>query len=36
MSAEPTKWLSKVMPYSDVIYIHAECNENVESLLKEI
>jgi len=36
MSQYPSHWLDQVLPYSDVIYIHAECNENLESLLKII
>ena len=36
MSYEPSKWLEKVLPYSDVIYIHAEGQDDVESLLQKI
>jgi len=36
MSYEPAQWLTKVIPYSDVIYIHAECKGNVKSLIQEI
>jgi len=33
MSTQPTKWLDQILPHSDVIYIHAECNENVGDIL---
>ena len=36
MSYEPTQWLDQVLPYSDVVYIHAECQNNVETLIEKI
>jgi len=36
MSKEPSKWLGQVLPYSDVVYVHAECDENVSEILKRI
>ena len=36
MSKEPNVWLDQVLPYSDVVYIHAECGEIVEELLEKI
>jgi len=36
MSYQPAQWLDQVLPYSDVIYIHAECEDDVESLIKKV
>jgi len=36
MSTEPSKWLDQVLPHSDVVYIHAECNENIDTLFESI
>ena len=36
MSKLPSKWIGQVLPYSDVIYIHAECHENVSELFEII
>ena len=36
MSYEPTQWLDQVIPYSDVVYIHAESRDDVGSLIKKI
>lgn len=36
MSKNPSRWLSEVLPYSDIIYIHWECNEDVDTLLDSI
>jgi len=36
MSKEPDVWLDQVLPYSDVVFIHVECGEIVEELLKKI
>lgn len=36
MSTEPSRWLEQVLPYSDVVYVHVECDENVENLFKII
>ncbi|MDC0235085.1 GtrA family protein [Candidatus Marinimicrobia bacterium] len=36
MSYEPAQWLDRVLPYSDVIYIHVECKDNIKLLIKKI
>jgi len=36
MSKEPSKWLGQVLPYSDVVYVHAECDENVSEIFERI
>jgi ribulose-phosphate 3-epimerase len=36
MSKEPSKWLEQVLPYSDVVYVHAECDENVYEIFEKI
>lgn len=36
MSSNPSQWLDQVLPYSDTIYLHSECNDNLEELLKKI
>ena len=36
MSYEPAQWLDQVLPYSDVVYIHAECQNNIETLIEKI
>ena len=36
MSMNPTKWLKEVLLYSDVVFVHAECKENVSKILEEI
>lgn len=36
MSYNPSKWFEQVLPYSDVVYIHAECKNNIESLIEKI
>lgn len=36
MSMKPTTWIDKVLPHSDVVYVHAECSENVDELLDKI
>ena len=36
MSKTPSQWLPEVIPYSDIIYLHSECDENIPDLLKEI
>ena len=33
MSMNPSKWLDKVLLYSDVVFVHAECKENVSQTL---
>ena len=32
MSTHPTKWLKDVLPFSDVIFVHYECKENLKEL----
>jgi ribulose-phosphate 3-epimerase len=36
MSKTPSVWLKQIMPYSDVIYVHAECDENILDIFEEI
>ena len=36
MSYEPSSWLDEIIMYSDVIYIHAECNENIDEIFNKI
>ena len=36
MSYTPSKWFDQILPYSDVVYIHVECEENVAELLQKI
>ena len=36
MSKEPSMWLEQVLPYSDVVFVHSECDENVSEILKRI
>lgn len=36
MSKTPSIWLADLLPYVDVIYIHAEINENVSDVFKTI
>jgi ribulose-phosphate 3-epimerase len=36
MSKKPSRWLDQVLPYSDVVYVHAECDENVSEILDRI
>jgi len=36
MSKEPSKWVGQVLPYSDVVYVHAECDENVSEIFEMI
>ncbi len=36
MSKTPSCWLSEVLPYSDIVYIHWECNEDVKTVLDSI
>ena len=32
MSTHPTKWLKDVLPFSDIIFVHYECKENLKEL----
>ena len=36
MSKYPTKWVKKLIKYSDVIYVHIECHEDIERLKKYV
>jgi len=36
MSKDSSKWVSKVLPFSDVIYIHGDINQDINQLIKEI
>ena len=36
MSTDPSKWVSKVLPFSDVIYIHGDINRDINQIIKEI
>ena len=36
MSKTPSRWLSEVLPYSDIVYIHWECDEDFEAVLSTI
>jgi ribulose-phosphate 3-epimerase len=36
MSKTPSIWLDDLLPYVDIIYIHAEINENVQDIIKKI
>ena len=33
MSKTPSIWLSEVLPYSDIVYIHWECDEDIKTVL---
>ena len=36
MSKTPSRWLSEVVPYSDIVYIHWECDEDIKAVLGTI
>ena len=36
MSKSPSRWIPEVLRYSDVVYIHWECDEHIETILKQI
>jgi pentose-5-phosphate-3-epimerase/putative flippase GtrA len=36
MSKTPSRWLPEVLPYSDLVYVHWECEEPLEMLLQSI
>ena len=36
MSKTPSKWLKEVLPYSDMVYLHWECEEPLDNLLESI
>jgi len=33
MSKTPTKWLNEILPYSDTVFVHWECNESLDNLI---
>jgi len=36
MSKSPSKWIDEVLEYSDTIFVHWECDEEIETILKQI
>ena len=36
MSKNPSRWLNQIITYSDVIYLHAECDENILETFEQI
>jgi ribulose-phosphate 3-epimerase len=36
MSKTPSRWLSEVLPYSDIVYVHWECDEDIKAVLGTI
>jgi ribulose-phosphate 3-epimerase len=36
MSKYPSRWIAEVLSYSDTVYIHWECDEPLEPILKQI
>lgn len=36
MSSKPSFWLERLIPHSDVIYIHAECEDNIAKIFSKI
>jgi ribulose-phosphate 3-epimerase len=36
MSKYPSRWIPEVLNYSDIIFIHWECDEHIETILKHI
>jgi pentose-5-phosphate-3-epimerase/putative flippase GtrA len=36
MSKVPSRWISEVLPYSDLVFIHWECEEQIETIIKQI
>lgn len=34
MSRTPSKWLDQVIEYSDVVYVHAECDEDISEIFR--
>lgn len=36
MSRTPSKWIPEVLPYSDLIYVHWECDESIEQVIQSI
>ena len=36
MSTKPSKWVSKVLPFSDVVYVHGDINKDLRQVIDEI
>ena len=36
MSKTPSRWIPEILSYSDVVFIHWECDEHIETILKQI
>jgi pentose-5-phosphate-3-epimerase/putative flippase GtrA len=36
MSKNPSRWLQDVVPYSDTIYIHWECDEDIDEMINVV
>ncbi len=36
MSKDPSKWVSKVLPFSDVVYVHGDINKDLNHIISEI
>ena len=36
MSENPSKWVSKVLPFSDVVYVHGDINQDLNPIISEI
>ena len=36
MSESPSKWFPKVLPFSDVIYVHGDINQDISPIISEI
>ncbi len=36
MSTNPSNWVSKVLPFSDVVYVHGDINKDLNQIISEI
>ncbi len=36
MSTHPSKWLKETLPFSDIVYVHYECSEDLKELFRFI
>ena len=36
MSKSPSRWIPEILSYSDIVFIHWECDEHIETILKQI
>lgn len=36
MSKTPSRWIPEILSYSDLVFIHWECDEHIETILKQI